>query len=377
MGGMRITIDPLLPIVIILMAWLLSERYFPQIMYTQSTWIYWTMGILSSLFLTLSIFFHEYGHALAARGLKLPLERIHLYLFGGMAELKQRPVRPKEELIIAVAGPVASLLFAVVAWGAAEYAYPRHYEAFLVLQFVFYMNLLLCGFNLLPIFPLDGGRALRAVLWQTSSYFYKASIRTFYVSISVILLIMVFAITLLVVQGTASAFWATLLSGYLWYTAYSGRDELIYRPKFDDLVFRISQDRNPAAIIRQVYRMDARYLRNAVFPVMEEGELKSVIFGRDLEKLPKEDEDMNHLHRPVEKGLFVDVADETTYRQGIRLKADFLPVLDGGKVLGLSDAHEIRFWLLQQKNQLFRPDTVGGTGGDSSDKDETPGQGSG
>ena len=350
---MRITIDPLLPLVVIFMAWVLSERYFPQIMFTHTSWVYWVMGVTSSIFLTLSIFFHEYGHALAARWLKLPLERIHLYLFGGMAELKQRPVRPVEELIIALAGPLASLIFAGIAWAAAEYARPANYEAFLVLQFVFYMNLLLCGFNLLPIFPLDGGRTLRAVIWHVRKYFYKASILTFYVSIAFILLIMVFAVVLLVVEGISTAFWVALLSLYLWYTAYTGRDELIYRPKFEDLIFRINAVKSPVSIIRQINRMDARYLRNAVIPVTEDGELRAVIMGRDLTRVPEADENISHLYRPVEKGFFVDVADETTYRQAVKLRAEFLPVLNDGMILGMSDSHEIRFWLLQQRHPFL------------------------
>jgi Zn-dependent protease len=352
---MRITIDPLLPLVVIFMAWVLSERYFPQIMFTHTNWVYWAMGVTSSIFLTLSIFFHEYGHALAARWLKLPLERIHLYLFGGMAELKQRPVRPVEELIIALAGPLASLIFAGIAWAAAEYVRPTNYEAFLVLQFVFYMNLLLCGFNLLPIFPLDGGRTLRAVIWHVRKYFYKASIITFYISIAFILLIMVLAVVLLVIEGISTAFWAALLSGYLWYTAYTGRDELIYRPKFEDLIFRISPGKSPVSIIRQINRMDARYLRNAVIPVTEDGQLRSVVMGRELKGVPEADENISHLYRPVENGYFVDVADESTYRQGVKLKAEFLPVLQDGLMLGMSDAHEIRFWLLQQKHPYFPP----------------------
>lgn len=218
LGRMRITVDPLLPIVVVLMAWILSDRYYPQIMYTHFGWVYWAMGIVSSLFLTLSIFIHEYGHALAARWLKLPLERIHLYLFGGMAELKQRPVSPGQELFIALAGPFASLFFSLMALVSAKVIFTGITEAYLVLQFVFYMNLLLCAFNLLPIFPLDGGRTLRAVLWHINTCFYKASIQTFYISISIILLIMIFAVVLLFTEGMSTALWAGLLAGYLWYT---------------------------------------------------------------------------------------------------------------------------------------------------------------
>ncbi len=351
--GFRITVDPLLPLVVILMAWVLSERYFPQIMYTQATWIYWTMGIVSSIFLTLSIFFHEYGHAVAARRLNLPLERIHLYLFGGMAELRQRPVRPVEELLIALAGPLASLLFAGIAWGFAQITHHDHNEAYLVLQFVFYMNLLLAGFNLLPIFPLDGGRAMRALLWHVQKYYYKASLFTYYISIGIIMCLLLVAVVLMITEDAFTSFWVALLAGYLWYTAYSGRDELIYQPDFEDLVFRIKGKRSPASIIRQINRIDAQYLPNAIIPVTNNGELESVVFGRDLKKIPGEEESLQHLYRPVEEGYYVDVEDESTYKPGVRLKAELLPVLQDGAILGLSDGNEIRFWLLQHKGILF------------------------
>lgn len=362
MGRIRITIDPLLPVVMVFLAWILSDRYFPQIMFTQTEWVYWVMGIISSLFLTLSIFFHEFGHALAARRLKLPLERIHLYLFGGMAELKQRPVRPVEELVIALAGPLASIVFAMLAWILAEVTHPGNNEIVLVLQFVFYMNLLLCLFNLLPIFPLDGGRALRAILWHFKRYFYKASILTFYISVTVIILILIAAAGLLVTEGASTAFWAGLLAAYLWYTAYSGRDELVYLPDFEDLIFRIDDQRSPEAVIRQIHRMDARYVPNSVIPVTLKGRLESVILGRELKSIPDQNESLADMHRPVEQGYFVDVADEATYRYGVKLKAEFLPVLFQGDLIGMSDAHEIRFWLLQHKDSFLPSDLQSSSG---------------
>ncbi len=353
MGRLRITIDPLLPLVVILLAWILSDRYYPQIMFTQADWVYWTMGITSSVFLTISIFFHEFGHALAARQLKLPLERIHLYLFGGMAELKQRPMRPVEELVIALAGPLASIVFALLAWLLAEVTHPSNHEVFLVLQFVFYMNLLLCLFNLLPIFPLDGGRALRSVLWHFKRYFFKASILTFYISMTVIVLIMAAAGILLITEGASTAFWAGLLAAYLWYTAYAGRDELVYRPDFEDLIFRINHDPRPEAVIRQIHRMDSRYVPNAVIPVTRNGKLESVILGKELGSIPGPDDTLEDMHRPAERGYYVDLADEATYRYGVKLKAEFLPVLHQGDLIGMSDAHEIRFWLLQHKDSFL------------------------
>lgn len=354
-GRMRITVDPLLPLVIILMSWVLSERYYPQIMFTQATWVYWLMGVSSSLFLTLSILVHEYGHALAARWQKLPLERIHLYLFGGMAELKQRPSRPAEELIIALSGPLASLMFAGLAWWLAGTLKGVSGGIYLVLQFVIYMNLLLCGFNLLPIFPLDGGRALRALLWRHRRFFYGASILAYYISIGFIFLILIAALVVAWTDGWSTAVWIALLAVYLWYTAYVGRDELISQPRFEDLIFRIDDERSPVAVIRQLNRMDRKYVSHAIIPVGREGALESVVLGRKLSGIPNEDESIEHLYEPVHDGSYVDISDEKTFHPGNIPKADYIPVLDRGEILGMSDAHEIRFWLWQHKKAGFPP----------------------
>ncbi|MDI6401639.1 site-2 protease family protein [Balneolaceae bacterium ANBcel3] len=346
---LQISVEPLLPIVMLVMAWILSTRYYPHLIYLPNDGTYWIMGVVSSLFLTFSIFFHEYGHALAARMFKLPLERIHLYLFGGMAELKCRPVRPVEELLIALAGPIASLFFALFAWSLASWVHESYREVFLVLTFIQYMNLLLCGFNLLPIFPLDGGRALRAVLWQINAYYYKASIHTYKLSIVFIGCIFLAAGIVFLIEGWEASSWIAILAVYLWYTAYNGRHELVYNPKFDDLVFRIHDNRSPSSIIRQINRIDSRYLTSAVIPVVEEDQIKAIVLGRDLERLPEEGEPLKELYKPLEKGYFVDIEDEATYKQHLSMKADLLPVLKNGAILGMSDANEIRFWLLQQK----------------------------
>lgn len=356
-ANIRITIDPFLPVVIILMAWVLSARYFPQLTYSPAPWVYWTMGGISSLFLTLSIFVHECGHAAAARWLKLPLERIHLYLFGGTAELRQRPVRPSEEMLIALSGPAASLLFALLAWLISLLVAPLHYQAYLVVQFVFYMNVLLAAFNLLPIYPLDGGRAMRALLWQYKKRYYRASVSTYYVSLAFIGVLVVVAAVLWFAKGFSSAFWAVLLAFYLWYTAYTGRDELIHEPGFDDLVYRVREGQSLAALIRQINRLDEDSLPSAVIPVGSDGaQLEYVVYGRDLASLPAEEENLEHLYRPLERGYYVDVNDESTYLAGETLQARLLPVLRDGELLGLSDANEIRFWLLQKKVRPQQPE---------------------
>jgi Zn-dependent protease/CBS domain-containing protein len=125
------------------------------------------LGILTTLALFLSVFGHELSHALMARIEGIETEEIVLHPFGGLARLRSLPESPGAEFRIAIAGPAASFLFAVLAFVgmliAGRVGYPSAASVFFI---VFFGNLLLAVFNLFPGYPLDGGRVLRAFLWH-------------------------------------------------------------------------------------------------------------------------------------------------------------------------------------------------------------------
>jgi Zn-dependent protease len=125
------------------------------------------LGIVTTLGLFLSVFGHELSHALMARIEGIETEEIVLHPFGGLARLRSLPETPGAEFRIAVAGPAASFLFALLAFAGALFAgkigYPTAASVFFLL---FFGNLLLAVFNLFPGYPLDGGRVLRAFLWH-------------------------------------------------------------------------------------------------------------------------------------------------------------------------------------------------------------------
>jgi Zn-dependent protease len=117
--------------------------------------------------LAASLVLHESAHALVARAYGLPIKYITLFIFGGVAQLEREPETAKSEFLMAIAGPAMSLALAGLFWlafaasGGAEL--PQGLTG--VLHYLFVINLLLGGFNMIPAFPLDGGRALRAALW--------------------------------------------------------------------------------------------------------------------------------------------------------------------------------------------------------------------
>ena len=129
----------------------------------------WVLGSITTAGLFLSVFGHELSHALMARAEGIGIEEIVLHPFGGLARLTNEPQNPRAELRIAVAGPAASFLFAVLSFVAAKIASMGNYEATYVVFFLIAAgNLLLALFNLFPGYPLDGGRVLRAILWRSS-----------------------------------------------------------------------------------------------------------------------------------------------------------------------------------------------------------------
>ena len=110
---------------------------------------------------------HELAHAVVARRYGLPIRRITLFIFGGVAEMEAEPERPAAEFWVAIAGPIASFLVSVVGWLVLQAAATAGAGVLVlgVLGYLATINLMLALFNLVPAFPLDGGRILRSVLW--------------------------------------------------------------------------------------------------------------------------------------------------------------------------------------------------------------------
>ena len=130
----------------------------------------WLLGVITTAGLFASVFGHELSHALMARFEGIEIEEIVLHPFGGLARLRSEPENPRAEFRIAVAGPAASFVIAILAFGGAKVAALGEYVATVVVFFFLaWGNLLLAVFNLLPGYPLDGGRVLRAILWRNAA----------------------------------------------------------------------------------------------------------------------------------------------------------------------------------------------------------------
>ncbi len=152
----------------LLVTWSLAAGFFPFVYPDLTPLTYWTMALVGMLGLFFSLLFHELSHSVVARAHGLPVHRITLFLFGGAAEMESEPEEPRVEFRMAIAGPIASVVlgvaFYLLAVAMATVGLPEHVAG--VARYLGFINILLAIFNMVPGFPLDGGRVLRAALWQ-------------------------------------------------------------------------------------------------------------------------------------------------------------------------------------------------------------------
>jgi Zn-dependent protease len=165
--GFDVWIDASWLLLAALITWTLAEAVFPAITPHLSPATYWWMAAAATIGLLFSIVFHETAHSLVARRYGVPIGGITLFIFGGVAQMEQEPSSPKSELLMAVAGPIASFLLSAIFFGlvvgADAWRLPAAIQG--TLWYLGFINGMLALFNLIPAFPLDGGRVLRAILW--------------------------------------------------------------------------------------------------------------------------------------------------------------------------------------------------------------------
>jgi Zn-dependent protease len=166
--GFKVNADPSWLIIAALVTWSLSAGLFPLLYPGLSPSAYWLMGLAGAAGLFFSILFHELSHAVVGRRYGMEVEGITLWIFGGVAEMTHDADEPGHEFLMAGAGPLASFFLAVAFYGVALALALGGVSITVVGVFGYlaWLNLILGVFNLVPAFPLDGGRILRAALWK-------------------------------------------------------------------------------------------------------------------------------------------------------------------------------------------------------------------
>ena len=164
-------------VLLALVTWRISSGFLADGYPDWSPWVYWTTGALAGGLLSVSILVHELAHSLVARKRGIVVYGIVWFILGGVSELQADSKRARDEFLIAVVGPVSSFLLSAILFVISLALGGGDSPLEAMVLYLAIINLLLGGFNLLPVFPLDGGRVLRSVIWAvTGSYLWATRV---------------------------------------------------------------------------------------------------------------------------------------------------------------------------------------------------------
>lgn len=296
-----------------------------------STVVAWSLGVITTLGLFLSVLVHELSHALMGRSEGIEIEEIVLHPFGGLARLRHEPENPRAEFRIAVAGPAASFLIGAVTFVLLLPAVRAGYHIVAgVLLLLSAGNLLLAIFNLFPGYPLDGGRVLRAILWRRTGDIRQATRMAGACGMLIAGVLIIFGVYMVIAPSFRSyfmGFWSVLVGLFLFDAAYSVVKHVQVR--LQNIVreamsapFSIEPDLLISNLIDSVLPIH----RQAAFPVARDRRLHGILSLEDLKSLPRERWHLTRardIMRPIAPRFFVeptarlDYARELMKRNGI------------------------------------------------------------
>jgi Zn-dependent protease/predicted transcriptional regulator len=198
-----------------LITWTLAVGYFPRMLPDLPPAAYWVHGLVAALLLCVSVLVHELSHSLVARTYGLAVRSITLHVFGGVSHLEDEPPTPRAEALIAAAGPLASFAIAAALWTVRAYWRPATSSAGAVTGYLVTVNVLVGAFNLIPGFPLDGGRLLRAVLWRWKGSLPHATYLASRVGVVFAFALMAWGVSAMFTGGVVSGMWLVLIGLFL------------------------------------------------------------------------------------------------------------------------------------------------------------------
>jgi Zn-dependent protease len=173
--GIKIGLDYSWFLIFGILTWMLARSYYPAEFKEWSRMMYWGMGAVTAMMLFVSVLLHELGHSVVALRYKIPVRSITLFLFGGVAQIGAESPSALAEFLVAIAGPLVSLglaIFFIVVQPLLAGMEPLMGLA----KYLAYINLALVLFNLIPGYPLDGGRVFRAIVWSITGSMRRATI---------------------------------------------------------------------------------------------------------------------------------------------------------------------------------------------------------
>jgi Zn-dependent protease len=318
--GFPVRVDASWLIIALLVTWSLADGLFPAYLPELSQVTYWSMGFIGMLGLFASVLLHEAAHSVVARRFGLKIEGITLFIFGGVAELAEEPRSALSEILIAIAGPIASallsLLFLLLTGILGGVGAPAPLLG--ITGYLSSINALLAVFNLLPAFPMDGGRVLRGVIWKWKSDLNLAT-RICQRSGEILGMGMILFGVLSIVSGSfVGGLWWCLIGLFVRQAAGASYRQLITQQSFQGVSVAEVMTRETVAVpltaSLQEFVEDYVYRYHFdLFPVVSSGRLAGYLQVRDVKNFAREEwkiHEVSVILREITERMVVDPDDD-------------------------------------------------------------------
>ncbi|GAB4335612.1 MAG: site-2 protease family protein [Candidatus Abyssubacteria bacterium] len=294
--GFTVKIDLSWIIIALLVTWSLAAGLFPQQYKNLSVQTYWMMGIIGALGLFGSIIFHEMCHSLVARRYGLPMKGITLFIFGGVAEMDEEPENPKTEFMMAVAGPLSSIALAIgfylIYLLGKQGLWSEPING--VIGYLGLINGILAAFNMVPAFPLDGGRVLRAALWRWKNNIKWATRRASQVGSGFGMFLIIMGVFSVIAGNFIGGMWWFLIGMFLRGAANMSYQQILTRQALEGEPISRFMEPNPVTVspsttIQDLVENYVYKYHFKLFPVVDGDKLVGCISTREIKQIPREE----------------------------------------------------------------------------------------
>ena len=333
-----------------LITWTLAVGYFPHALPDLPAAAYWANGLLAALLLFVSVLLHELSHSLVAIAHGLSVRGITLHVFGGVSHLEDEPPTPRAEFLIAVVGPVTSFAIAVVLWlinasGVVQAGWARAVIGYLVV-----VNVAVGIFNLVPGFPLDGGRVLRAAVWKWKGALDQATYIASRVGVGFALALMALGVFQIFGGAVLGGFWLIVIGMFLRGAADASYSQMALREALARLPVRDIMTREVVTVpvdasVAQL--ADAFWAHHVTsFPVVDRDAVRGIASVQQVHAVPPEQRTqrrVSDLMRPLADDLVAGPDDSAFDALGkaTRNQIGRLAVIEHGRLMGYLSLKDI------------------------------------
>jgi Zn-dependent protease/CBS domain-containing protein len=354
--GLEIRIDYSWLVIFTLVLWSFTLGVFPLRFPGQPISVYFAMGLSGTLLFFVSVLLHEMAHSLVAQARGIPVDGITLFIFGGMAHARSEFETPKDEFIIAGVGPLSSFAIAGAFGGIAWFGSNLGWSVVVtgVAAYLAILNVILAVFNLLPGFPLDGGRLFRAVVWHYTGNQTRATRVASAGGRILGYLLIGLGILQFLGGGLIGGLWMVFIGWFVQMAASSGYAQHLLRSSLDglqagDAMTAPLETAAPELSIQQFVDEFAIRGRHEAYPVTIEDRPVGIISFRQVGAVPRDAwsrRTVSDTMTPLDEGATVSPAEPMTSvlekLQATRTRR--ILVVEDGRLVGLVSAGDLARW---------------------------------